>query len=158
MTKRSTTHATFTIERDYPGTPGQIFSAWSDPAAKRRWFAVGEGFIDITHALDFREGGTEQWSGREAGGRLFTNETVFHDIVPDGRIVFSYTMALDDQRISASLTTVELAAAGAGTRLVLTEQCAFFEGADTVDQRKGGWTWLLGRLDAELSGALRAAG
>ena len=157
MTERSTAHATFTIERDYPGTPAKIFAAWADPQEKRRWFAVGEGFTDITHALDFRRGGRERWAGREPDGRLFTNETVYHDIVPDCRIVFSYTMDLDETRISASLATVQLEEIADGTRLVLTEQSAFFDGCDTEDQRKGGWTSLLGRLNAALAGELQPA-
>ncbi len=156
MTERSTAHATFTIERDYRGTPAQVFAAWADQQAKRRWFAVGDGFSEITHALDFRRGGREHWAGREPGGRRFNNETVYHDIVPDCRIVFSYTMDLDETRISASLATVQLEEIADGTRLILTEQSAFFEGADTPDQRKGGWTWLLGQLDAALSGELQA--
>ena len=158
MTEPTTAHASFVLERDYRAAPPQVFRAWSDPDAKRRWFAEGEGFTDIAHALDFREGGSEQCSGREPGGRLFVNRTVFHDIVPNRRIVFSYTMALDETRISASLATVELLEIDGGTRLVLTEQAAFFDGADTVDQRRGGWTWLLGRLDAELAGDPQAAG
>ena len=157
MTERSTVHATFTIERDYPVTPTQVFAAWSDPATKRRWFAEGDGFTTISHALDFRRGGGERLAGREPRGRLFTNETVYHDIVPDRRIVFSYTMDLDETRISASLTTVELAATESGTRLTLTEQAAFLDGADTVHERKGGWTWLLGRLNAALAGELQPA-
>lgn len=157
MTERSTTHATFTIERDYPGTPAQVFAAWADLQVKRRWFAAGKGFTDITHALDFRRGGREHWAGREPGGRLFTNETVYHDIVPDRRIVFSYTMDLDETRISASLATVQLEEIAGGTRLVLTEQSAFFDGGDTPDQRKDGWTSLLGQLDEAMSGELQPA-
>ena len=33
------THATFTLERVYPAPPQRVFAAWSDPAAKARWFA-----------------------------------------------------------------------------------------------------------------------
>ena len=157
MTERSTAHATFTIERDYPGTPAQVFAAWADQQVKRRWFAAGDGFTEITHSLDFRQGGSEHWAGREPGGRLFANETVYHDIVPGCRIVFSYTMDLDEARISASLCTVELASTDDGTRLTFTEQGAFFDGADTADQRRGGWTWVLGRLGEALGAASNAA-
>ncbi len=150
MSERSTTHATFTIERDYPGTPSQVYAGWSDPAIKRRWFAIGDGFTDVAHTLDFRQGGSEHWAGREPQGRMLTNETVYHDIVPNRRIVFSYTVDIDETRISASLTTVEMAPSESGTHLVLTEQCAFLDGADTVGQRKGGWTWVLGRLGEAL--------
>jgi uncharacterized protein YndB with AHSA1/START domain len=56
------------------------------------------------------------------------NETVYLDIVPDRRIVMAYTMAFDGKNISASLGTVEFEAIGAGTRLIYTEQGAFFDG------------------------------
>jgi hypothetical protein len=45
---------------------------------------------------------------------------------------------------------VELEAAGAGTRLVYTEQGAFFEGANGPSSRKQGWSELLERLAATL--------
>jgi len=59
-------------------------------------------------------------------------------------------MAVDGKNISASLGTVELEAAGAGTRLVYTEQGAFFEGANGPSSRKQGWSELLDRLAATL--------
>ena len=38
---RYVTHATFSLERSYPVPPARVFTAWSDPAAKARWFAAG---------------------------------------------------------------------------------------------------------------------
>jgi Activator of Hsp90 ATPase homolog 1-like protein len=71
------------------------------------------------------------------------NETVYLDIVPDRRIMMAYTMAFDGKNISASLGTVEFEAIGAGTRLIYTEQGAFFDGADGPSSRKQGWNGLL---------------
>jgi uncharacterized protein YndB with AHSA1/START domain len=59
---------------------------------------------------------------RFEGGAPIRNETVYQDIVPDRRIVFAYSMAVDDKRISVSLATVEIGPSGEGTRLVYTEQ------------------------------------
>jgi uncharacterized protein YndB with AHSA1/START domain len=42
--QRSVVHSTFSIERTYPVPPSRVFSAFSDQAAKRRWFAEGEGW------------------------------------------------------------------------------------------------------------------
>jgi uncharacterized protein YndB with AHSA1/START domain len=70
--------------------------------------------------------------------------------VPDERIVYTYEMHLDDQRISVSLGTVELKPAEAGTRLVYTEQGAFLDGLDTPAQRKQGTEALLDALGEEL--------
>ncbi len=49
-----------------------------------------------------------------------------------------------------TLATVELKPAGAGTRLILTEQAVFLDGADTSAAREQGTRELLDSLDAEL--------
>ena len=151
MTDRRTDHATFKIERDYGASPGRVFAAWAQPAAKRQWFAEGDGFTDVQHMLDFRVGGAETCSGREPKGRMFANETVFHDIVDNERIIFSYRMAIDGAPISVSLATVVLAPKDRGTHLTFTEHAVFLEGGDGPQMREGGWTWLLDRLGTALS-------
>jgi uncharacterized protein YndB with AHSA1/START domain len=62
----------------------------------------------------------------------------------------AYTMAIDGANISASLGTVEFEATGGGTRLIYTEQAAFFDAADGPSSRKQGWQALLDRLAAML--------
>ena len=69
----------------------------------------------------------------------------------DGRIVFAYTMAREETRISASLATVELVPEGNGTRLRFTEQIALLDGGDTAAEREAGWRGLLDRLAVELA-------
>ena len=143
-------HSTFTIERTYSAAPTRVFAAFSDPAKKRRWFLEGGNRTVELHEMDFRVGGTERASVRHGDGPMagvvFTNETIFLDIQPDRRIVFAYTMAMGGSRFSASLATVELEAAGAGTRLTFTDQGAYFEGADGAVIREDGWRKLLDRL------------
>ena len=150
MGPTTTEHVTFTIERKFAASPERVFAAWSDPAAKRGWFAEADGWTDIEHAMDFRVGGKESASGRQPDGPRFANETVFMNIMPQRRIVFAYTMLLDGKAISASLATVAFAPDGKGTKLTFTEQAAFFEGGDGAAMRKEGWTWLLGQLPGEL--------
>ena len=77
--------------------------------------------------MDFRVGGREVARFRFKGGAPMGNDTVYLDIVPERRIVFAYTMLAGDTRISVSLATVEIMPVCAGTRLVYTEQGAFFE-------------------------------
>ncbi len=57
---------------------------------------------------------------------------------------------LDQTRTSVSLSTVELTPAGAGTRLIYTEQGVFLDGYDNVADREGGTRDLLDNLEAEL--------
>jgi uncharacterized protein YndB with AHSA1/START domain len=127
-----------------------VFSAFANQAAKRRWFAEGEGWEVEEFTLDFRVGGREFSRFRFEGGAPIRNETVYQDIVPDRRIVFVYSMAVDDQRISVSLATVEITPSGDGTRLIYTEQGAFFDGASEPEGREAGIRELLEKLGEEL--------
>lgn len=155
MTERSVSHATFVLERRYEADPKRVFAAWAEPAAKRRWFGDDEDSETLEYSLDFRVGGTEVWEGGPKDGPTFRNDTVYHDILPDQRIVFSYAMKMDEARISVSLATVELKAEGGGTRLVFTEQGAFLDGKDIAERRQSGWGSLLDALGKALGQTAR---
>jgi uncharacterized protein YndB with AHSA1/START domain len=150
MTEPSVVHSTFVIERNYGAPPARVFAAFSDEKTKRRWFAEGEGWQVDEFKVDFRVGGREFARFRFKGGPEVRNDTVYQDIVPDRRIVIAYTMTVAEKRISASLATVELLPAGDRTRLIYTEQGAFFDGADKPKGREEGWCELFERLDEEL--------
>ena len=157
MSERTVTHSTFVIERHYPVSPEKVFAGFSDPARKRRWFAEGEGFAVDEFEMDFRVGGSEysrfrfQGGGPLPEGTPMGNDTTYHDIVPNQRIVLAYTMTVGGNRISASLATFEFLPADNGTDLVFTEQAAFFEGADGAEMREGGWRQLLEQLAKALA-------
>jgi uncharacterized protein YndB with AHSA1/START domain len=150
MTERSVAHATFTIERTYDAPPARVFKAFADPAIKRRWFAEGEGWQVEEFKVDFRVGGAETSRFRFRGGELVRNDTVYQDIVPDRRIIIAYTMTVGDQRISASVATMQFEPAGSGTRLIFTEQGAFLDGYDDAGKRESGTGGLLDALAREL--------
>jgi uncharacterized protein YndB with AHSA1/START domain len=150
MSQRSVTHGSFAIERVYDASPGRVFKAWADPAIKARWFVGPTDWRMLERSIDFRVGGKERLSGRKGSGVVSTFDAVYHDIVPDQRIIYCYDMRLDDVHISASLATVELAPAGSGTRLVFTEQAAFLDGYDDSGSRERGTRILLEQLGGEL--------
>jgi uncharacterized protein YndB with AHSA1/START domain len=56
---RSVVHATFRIERSYDASPARVFKALSDPAAKAKWFAGGDGYSVLAREMDVRPGGRE---------------------------------------------------------------------------------------------------
>ncbi|MEX0922123.1 MAG: SRPBCC family protein [Rhodovibrionaceae bacterium] len=153
MTESSIHHASFTVERRYSASPAQVFAAWADIEAKRRWFVDADGtdWEALDYGLDFRVGGREHGAFRHRGKTVHGNETVYLDIVEPARIAFAYSMSLDGAITSASLATVELAPDGGGTRLTYTEQGAFFDGLDKVEYREEGWKELLKSLDATLA-------
>jgi uncharacterized protein YndB with AHSA1/START domain len=150
MAERSVEHASFTIERRYHAPPARVFAAWATSEAKARWFGGPEEWQSEPHELDFRVGGHELDVGGPAGGPVHTYRAVYWDIVPEERIVYTYDMHLEDERISVSLATVELKPDGKSTRLIYTEQGAFLDRLDTPEQREQGTGSLLDALGKEL--------
>ena len=63
------TQTDFVIEREFSATPEEVFQAWADPDAKRRWSDCHAEFT-TNYQLDFRPLGRE------------THEVVY----PDGRV------------------------------------------------------------------------
>jgi uncharacterized protein YndB with AHSA1/START domain len=152
MTLSTVAHDTFVIERSYNVPIAQIFRAWADPRLKARWFAGSADALGAGYELDFRVGGREVNRGGPPGGPVYRYESQFHDIVPEQRIVYTYEMYADEDRISVSVATVQFRRQDASTELVLTEQGVFLDGRDTVAQREEGTRSLLGSLAAILNG------
>ena len=153
MTERAITHSTFSLERTYPVPVERVYNAFADPVAKAKWFAGPDEWGGSTFEMDFREGGREYNSGGPAEGPVHHFESVYQDIVPNERIVYTYAMKMDDTRISVSLATREFEPEGDGTKFTITELGAFLDGHDTVDQRKEGTSDLLDALGAALQAA-----
>lgn len=151
-------HGSFTIERTYPQSPAKVFAAFADPAKKRRWFAEGKGFEMVSFDMDFRVGGRLRSRFLFAGhpdapipaGTPMGNDSVYLDIVPERRIVMAYSMCTKEVPFSASLATFEFLPSGSGTRLVATEQGAYFENSDGPAMREQGWRGLLEALAKEV--------
>ncbi|RDI66261.1 SRPBCC family protein [Nocardia pseudobrasiliensis] len=148
MSDRNVTHATFTLERDYPATPAAVFAAWSDPATKARWFAGGSA----RHELDFRVGGRETAKGVHDGVEL-SFETLYQELVPDERLVYTSTMYWGETVATVSLTAVEFVATESGTHLVVTEHGVYLDGHEQPAWREQGTADQLSALAQELEGA-----
>lgn len=148
---RSSSHTSFVIERRFAAPPAAVFAAWSDIEAKRRWSDchVEEGETRLT--MDFRPGGRESYRAELPGGVKQSVEKVFFDIVQDERIVFAYDIEVGGKRLSASLVTVEFSAEGEKTFMRLTEQLAYFDGHDDLQERIRGTKEGLDRLALEVA-------
>jgi uncharacterized protein YndB with AHSA1/START domain len=147
VSDRSTTHATFVIERDYPVSAARAFAAWADLDAKKLWFGPGG---EQEHELDFREGGREHFEVKTERA-VYSFDALYEDIVQDQRIIYTYNMHADGVRMSVSVTTVELLPGSEGTHLRYTEQGVFLDGADTPEMREHGTRELLDKLGQTLA-------
>jgi uncharacterized protein YndB with AHSA1/START domain len=129
-----------------------VFSAWADPKAQREWNVPGNEWVIIESHYDFRVGGRQFSSFGPPGQALHYEEGRFEDIVPNVRIVSSGTMHQGDMRITSTLNTVEFLPEGKGTRLILTDQSAFY-GGETPADRQQGWGEILDKLGSALKAA-----
>jgi uncharacterized protein YndB with AHSA1/START domain len=151
LSTRSTEHATFVLHRTYAAPPAMVFAAWTSVEAKQAWWGPPGGGLEID--LDFSVGGRERFVVKGPGGAEFAYQALYQDIVPDERIVYTYEMYKDGERISVSVATIELAADGPGTALALTEQGVFLDGHDTPALREEGTQALLEQLAGVLERA-----
>jgi uncharacterized protein YndB with AHSA1/START domain len=147
------THATFFVERVYDATPARVFHAFTDPAARLRWFFQADTWTIHAHTGgELAIGATESSRFTPPGAPIvITNDSIYLDVVENERVIFAYAMTIDGAPLSSSLSTVEFRPEGKGTRLVFTEQGAYLDG--NVAGRKEGTAELLEALAAEVARA-----
>ena len=151
----SVVHGAFTIVRELPHAPQRVFAAWSEPRAKAAWFSGPSGqWTPLEREMDFRVGGRERARGRWASGVITDFQAHYLDIVPLKRIVYSYTMHVDEKKISVSLATIQFepvqVGGKGGTRMTLTEQGVFLDGFDDAGGRERGTGSLMDALAKSL--------
>jgi uncharacterized protein YndB with AHSA1/START domain len=150
MSKRSTVHDTFVINRTFAFRPELVFAAWTSAESKSQWFVGPSGWHAQLRELDFRVGGREQLIGGRPDGSVSRFDARYHEIVPNQRIVYVYDMYTGDTQTSTSLVTIEFEARAAGTALVITEQGVFLDGLDDARGREHGTNALIDQLERAL--------
>ena len=150
MPQRSVTHATFFVERTFPYAPARVFKAFTTIEAKSKWFAGPPNVKETVREMDFRVGGRERLHVTSPEGKGFQVDVLYQDIVPDERIVYTYDMHIDGERISVSVATIQFKPDGSGTKVIMTEQGAFLDGLDKPEQREQGIKYQLAKLEASL--------
>lgn len=147
------THATFCLERVYDAAPARVFHAFTDPAARMRWFFKTDSWSLHAHSGGELAIGAQESSRFSPPGAtvLITNDSIYLDVVENERLIFAYSMTLGGAPLSSSLATVELRAEGKGTRLVFTEQGAYLDG--NVAGREEGTREMLESLAEEVARA-----
>ena len=151
----SPVHDTFEIVKTYPWDRAAVFRAFSDQDTKARWYAESPSNEQLEYTLEFRVDGTEKLRARMLPGTPIAGVELcwtgrYVEIETNERIVFFQTLDMGDKRISGAVVTMEFASEGEGTRLTLTHQAVYFEGADGPEMRKYGWQSLLDGVEAAL--------
>ena len=125
-----------------------VFDAWTRPELMARWFFPDSSWsATIEHELTV--GGRWQVLMKEPGGATHHQFGVYREIVPDSRLVF--TWSCPDLQVVDSVVTLELRDHEAGTELLLNHELP-----PDPDVRRGhdeGWQGCLGNLQRLLETA-----
>ncbi|MCH8521681.1 SRPBCC domain-containing protein [Glycocaulis sp.] len=145
-------HDTVRFERSYDAMPEQVFAAGADSEAMSRWAVPGPDHELRYEASDFRVGGRDLARCGAKGDLRFRAEVLYLDIVQNERIVFAETISEAGKPLCAALVSIEIAAAGAGTRQIVT--CQVTEFVDGMaDGYRHGYGASLDNLAGELARA-----
>jgi uncharacterized protein YndB with AHSA1/START domain len=150
MTARSAQHASFTIERVFDAPVAKVYAAFATEQGKSRWFAGHGKWELMERQFDFRVGGRERLKGKWTAGDVTEFDCVYRDIVPEQRIVYTYDMYHNGNKLSVSLATILFKPTAKGTHLSVTEQGVFLDGYDDAGSRERGTRELIERLAASL--------
>ncbi|KAB2911829.1 MAG: SRPBCC domain-containing protein [Hyphomicrobiaceae bacterium] len=138
------TKPSLTLKRRLKASPGQVFSAWTDPEKLVRWFGPTQTIVDSVRAeLDVRVGGRYEVSFETDDGEFHQVGGVYREVVPNTRLVFTWAWHSTPER--ESLVTVTVAKDGDGTMLTLHHEQFFDQKAREGHER--GWTGTLDKLE-----------
>jgi uncharacterized protein YndB with AHSA1/START domain len=161
MTKLSTVHDTFVIDRTFAFKRDFVYAVWTSAEAKSRWFVGPSGWELQLRELEFRVGGRERVKGRRPNGTTSLFDARYYEIVPNERIVYVYEMHTNDVRMSISLATIEFKDRKEGSGLMITEQGVFLDrhdGAADARERERGTQGLIDQLEQALQRQAGASG
>jgi uncharacterized protein YndB with AHSA1/START domain len=139
------------LRRTYAATRERVFRAWTDPEQMVLWMAPSEGVKAEFAEVDLRVGGPYRIGYRTPNGLAVVAGVFLHVSAPEKLV---YTWAWEEPNDNAGAETevaVEFIDRGGATELVLTHER--FPNRPMRDRHEGGWTGVLGSLDAFLGRA-----
>ncbi len=147
----SVSHDTVRIERTIAAPVERVFRAWQTTDALTRWYLPGDaGWQSEILEHEFAPGGRKRLTFGPAGEPPYSEDCRYEDIVRERRIVYTMTIAAAGVPLTASLVTIEMGG-DVETRLVVTDQLAILDGADTAEARRTGWHEVLDKLASDVA-------
>ncbi|TGL56257.1 ATPase [Leptospira ognonensis] len=127
-------HSTFTIERIITASKERSFSTWANADSKRRWFACHDDWKIVEFNLEFRIGGSESNLVLTPSGRRHVFDAHYYVIIINVFIIYSFSMYVNDIRISVSLVTVVFEShVESRNKMTFTEQIVLLKVLDKVN-------------------------
>jgi uncharacterized protein YndB with AHSA1/START domain len=128
------------IERVLPGTPHEVYAAWTTPESLRLFMCPGEMTAPVVEA-DARVGGRFRIVMRD-GDRDVEHRGEYRELEPGRRLVFTWASPVTGWQ--PTLVTIELSPHEDGTRLVLVHELLATD--DLRGRHRRGWTSIVEKL------------
>jgi len=136
---------TVVVRERYDAAPHLIFQAFTDPSLLTRWFSPGADISIEVLAHDLRPEGRYRFRYREPNGTVSIVTGPFREILPPGRLVFTWTWDEPDPHAGIeTLVTVEIVADHSGTEVVVKHER--FPDESSRSRHAVGWRTTLARM------------
>jgi uncharacterized protein YndB with AHSA1/START domain len=132
------------IARSYAAAPEKVWRAWTDPQAIKRWWGPSANHLVSLAQLDVRVGGRFRIVFGGPQGTDHEVQGVYRQVVPNRRLVFTWTWPNSTPE-RESLVTIVFKAAGSGTELDFRHEQFFDEAAR--DGHNRGWSEAFVKLE-----------
>jgi uncharacterized protein YndB with AHSA1/START domain len=146
MTLQSTSHSTVVLSRTFAAPRSRLYEAFSAPAERLRMCAADGPMLLIPEATDFRIGGHEVLRFGSRGNPRFLVHSIYHDIVPECRIVTSDVVSAEEARLAIALTTIEFIPSMMSTQFKITAQLVALHDSDLLDEAGGRYQAMIDNL------------
>lgn len=146
MTAQETrTEITLNLTRTYSAPRDDVFRAWTEPEALKRWFAPSDEFSTPIAEVDLRVGGAYRIGMKPPDQEdMFIVVGTYREVQPPERLVFTWSWE-EGMDVGETLVTVEFRDLGGSTEVVLTHE--LFPNEQARDKHNEGWSGCLERLE-----------
>jgi uncharacterized protein YndB with AHSA1/START domain len=138
MTSQELKHSTLVFERVCAAPVERVYAAFANPEERANWGTPSETAAFIYDKVDFREGGIDVFRCGDKSNPQYGGTTIYHDVVPNKRIVSSEVVETQGRKLLISLSTTTFKAEGSGTKVGVTVQLTSLAGEDMLNGAKFG--------------------
>jgi uncharacterized protein YndB with AHSA1/START domain len=142
------------VTRGMSAPPERIFAAFASPDLVARWLSPSPDITLEVLAYDFRVAGRYRFAYRIPTGQTMHVHGSFLEIVPPGRLIFSWVIEPPDEHAGIDSEVRVSIAAARGGGAILTIVHERLDGAGAVDRHTAGWIGALDRLELLLRPAV----
>jgi uncharacterized protein YndB with AHSA1/START domain len=133
------------IKKTFKAPVEKVFSAWTEPEQITKWFGC-DGATNKQISQDFRVGGDYKFEIFSPDGKSVTMYGTFKEIVPNRKLVYSWSNNSADFLANDTLVSIEFIGKGDTTEIILSH--SKFDKAATTQGHSMGWETAFARLEA----------